>query len=504
MESVQKRIEGLREAFVKEEALSGLPEVVAIFLGGSRVYGEESYVPQERQGSSQTQGVDPRDWDGVIIVNTKHDIFTLVNEHRQGFMDLLRIEEAECSAAEFSPCSHLWPELDAVRFVGFGKSRDRRSVIILSWEYFVQVVVYDAYGTPIDIFCKQSPYAEEELEGAILASVFYPRVQIPRISTSGRLLYPLFRGITESEIRLRYVQEGRNDWNDVETLLYMEMVKAEDTLRAYKKSLAPNSGIGEGPDYKLQRLFHQRLIDDTRLRDFYDPTVPLMSKLTPRDEFLGMGWIINEIQYPSLRELYDETASIVESHSSQMSSCPIVCGLGNAHGGNVMTAFGPSRYGGRGILFIDYDVADLHPVMLDLAKPLYTDVFFESLYREVISPDDELDINCRIADNTIVVEFTPKVDWLSQTILDVKMRYLLRPLSEEVQNKFERSLEENVLLLSSAMFLCATLTRKFAKDEKAFLLNFATGITLAGAENWKDLYARFARLGFRLSADLIP
>ncbi|KAI4863312.1 hypothetical protein F4820DRAFT_471586 [Hypoxylon rubiginosum] len=708
MDSFQQTIERLRETFVRDEVLSRRPEIMAIFLGGSQLYKEE-----DDQGNNQLPRDTPRDWDGAILVNTKHDIFTLVNDHRQDLMDLIGIETEECPRSLFqvpSPSSQFWPEFDAVRFAGFGKSSEKRGVKILSWEYFSQgttslnilsykdkrvykivrpgpsglvpfciiqqantlpnglMILHDqwvfkapqtadgdpvqaAFGvtadllvsgacllgrepfglevkrkllahyslvtgqqasfttfsrccrfsssytdwlnqelkasqpfslveapfyskldessssnsrpvlsfshadrahgsdrqgfftstnciptqayrqfeeglasrhgeeqtpfavnsqaytatvgenseTPTEIFCKESlhpEYTEDEIKGAKLASLFYPRVQLPLLSSTGALLYPLFQGTTESAVRLSYIKGGRSDWSAAELLLYMELVKAEDILRGYRKSLAHPEKPVTGPDYKIQRFYHTRLINDVRLRDFYGPTIQLMGNAIPRDTLLGMQWVINGVRYPSLRELFDAAYEILKPSGRQISSCPVLFGHGDAHGGNLMVSSEPSPNSSPEVLLIDYEVCDYHPVMLDLAKPMYMDIFFESLYLDLISPNDEQDVKGQISGNTIIVEFVPKVDWLTQAIFDIKMRYIIRPLCEEIRN-LNQSLEYHVPLLSSALFLCGAFARSSAKDEKAFLLNFSIGILLAGAKTWDDLYSGFEKLGFK-------
>ncbi|KAI6086140.1 hypothetical protein F4821DRAFT_270169 [Hypoxylon rubiginosum] len=694
MAAMQQTIERLRETFIQHEVLARRPEIIAIFLGGSQLY--------------NPQGDNQRDWDGAIIVNTKHDIFTLVNDHRQDLMDLIGMETEECPTTEFQvpyPSSPLWSKFDAVRFAGLGKSSEKRGVKIMSWEYFSQgrtslnifsykdrrtyinvrpspsgllpfgiinqastlpdrsVILHDQLvfptsetsdkhlgqaifgvtadllvsaaclvgrepyglevkrkilehyalvagqqasfatlarccrfsspykqwlseelgdlqpvGVPIgpelhdfpsstdqpimsfahadraqisvhedfsecakvlpvevcwqfdeglasqhhgdqslfaarseqytstigetEIFCKQplsALWAEDEIEGALLTSNFYPRVQIPRMSISGLLLYPLFQGKAESEIRLSYIKEGRSNWDTAESLLYLELVKAEDTLRGYKKSLAQSKEIDSGSDYKIQRLFHSRLVDDVRLREYYGPGIQLMGNTIPFDEFLGMQWKINGVHYPPLRKLLDATCEVVKPGGPQISSCPVLFGHGDAHGGNIMMSSEPSPHSSPEVLFVDFEVSGFHPVMLDLAKPLYMDVFFESFYMDLIPSGDRPKVEYQIAENTLVVDFTPDVDWLSQAILDIKMRYLIQPLCEEIRDKLNMSLEDNVPLLSSALFLCASLAKNFAKDEEGFLLSFAIGITLAGAKSWSDLYSRFEKLGFKAS-----
>ncbi|KAJ2984480.1 hypothetical protein NUW58_g6037 [Xylaria curta] len=87
-----------------------------------------------------------------------------------------------------------------------------------------------------------------------------------------------------------------------------------------------------------------------------------------------------------------------------------------------------------------------------------------------------LSLQCRVSreTNTIVIELSPRISSLAQVILDIKLRYLVGPLYEEVR-KLGENLEDHVpLLLSNALFLCAAVAKDFLNDEEALLSNFVT------------------------------
>ena len=75
-------------------------------------------------------------------------------------------------------------------------------------------------GNLTRIFCKRSLHPQQELEGAMNAAAFGLRVQLPHLTSSGELLYPFFKGMTESELRLSYHRSGRSNWDIAETVLY--------------------------------------------------------------------------------------------------------------------------------------------------------------------------------------------------------------------------------------------------------------------------------------------
>ncbi|GAP91698.1 putative haloacid dehalogenase domain protein hydrolase [Rosellinia necatrix] len=306
------------------------------------------------------------------------------------------------------------------------------------------------------------------------------------MSTSGTLLYPFLHGTTEADLRLLYIQGGRKD------------LKAEDMLRSYRISMTTDIMANANSCQNLHRFFHSRLVDDTRLCEFYGSTIQLLGEPIPVKKFLEMPWVINGKRYPTLRRSFDTALAILSPTALQASCCPVAFGLGDAHGGNVMIQSKYQQNNSRGIVFIDYEVAGFHPVMLDLAKPVYNDVFFETLYLD-LAPDATIEgVSCCIMGGDLVLDFTPRVDPISQAILDIKLRYLIQPLCNEV-HRAGGSLENHVLILANALFLCATLTRNFAENKAAFIRNFATGIILSKAGNWKEFAACLKTLGFTTS-----
>lgn len=345
------------------------------------------------------------------------------------------------------------------------------------------------------IFCKHSPHAQQEVEGAMNAIAFYPRVQLPHVASSGEMLYPYFDRMTESELRLSFLRSGRSDWHTAEIMLYAELVKAEDMLRAYKKSLTGRSeGRAKTAEQPIHRFFHSRLVQNARFREFYGDSLHIGGKTLSLADFLEIPWNVNGAVYPSLNELFRTAMDVVHPGSWQSMSCPIVFGLGDAHGANIMIASELSPDNSREILYVDYEVAGFHPIMLDLAKPLYIDVFFDTLYMDILPelPETRFEIDGGL----INIRFTPYIDDITQAVFDVKRRYLLQPLFELVLS-LGGDLEKNITLLSNALFLCATLTRNHGTIPEVFLRNMATGIVFSRAVDLKGFYSCFKTLGVK-------
>ncbi|KAI0414122.1 hypothetical protein F5X98DRAFT_390129 [Xylaria grammica] len=349
----------------------------------------------------------------------------------------------------------------------------------------------------VDVFVKESSHAQEELQAAKEASRYFPRIVIPRMAKSGELLYPFFAGITQSDIMLSYIQGGRQDTSMMESILYLELVKAGDTLRNYRSSLSLQS-IAPAPRQNIQRFFHDRLLNDRRMHEYYGQGVTLGGETVSLERLFSLRWIINGKPYPSLREAFDEARVAMAPSSALMLSCPIAFGLGDAHGGNVMLKQGNENGVTNDVLFIDYEVAGLHPVMVDLTKPLYGDGFFETLYQRLMPGKVDLGLKYRLRSdtNTILIDISPQLDSLTQAIMDIKLRYLVKPLCDEVRS-LGGDLEDHVPLLGTALFLCATVARDFSNSDQEFLSNFATGLILREARNWGEFTSRLEELGFR-------
>ncbi|KAF2966630.1 hypothetical protein GQX73_g6914 [Xylaria multiplex] len=354
----------------------------------------------------------------------------------------------------------------------------------------------------VEIFVKETPFAKEEKHGAELAARFLPRMMNPRIAAKGELVYPFFQGTTKSDIRLSYIRSGYKDQDLTQRLLHVEMVQAEDTLRAYRQSLSLTGNsidrAGAQPKYNIQRFFHDRLINDSRMRQYYGKgmNLPGASRSIPFDQLLKLRWRINGQRYTTLQNAFDYARSVVAPESSSIQRCPIAFGIGDLHGGNIMVSDVFNRKGGLSeVLFIDFEVSGFHPIMLDLAKPLYVDTMFESLFRKFLGDGFSNGTRCRLVGGEVVVDLAHRVDTLTQSIFRIKTQCLIKPLRAEVQ-RLGGNLDDHVPILAVALFLCATVSRNFSDDPMDFAEKFALGMIFLRARNWDGIEACFRELGF--------
>lgn len=115
------------ENFVVGKMFNQYPKMIAVLLGGSVVY----------RYANNGASLSAPDWDGALLMATKLDIFDLVNDNRQTLLDMFEISQEEWPELRMPHPSELsWHDFDAVRFVGYTHSGIRKSVKILSMEYF--------------------------------------------------------------------------------------------------------------------------------------------------------------------------------------------------------------------------------------------------------------------------------------------------------------------------------------------------------------------------------
>ena len=347
-------------------------------------------------------------------------------------------------------------------------------------------------GNLTKIFSKRSQHVQQEFEGAMNAATVGFRVQLPHVTSSGESLYPFFEGMTESELRLSYLQSSRSNWYAAETLLYAEMVRAEDMLRVYKECLNSKTGKPATAGQPIHRFFHSRLVKNARFYHFYGNSSNIGRKALSMVEFLEIPWKVNGEVYPSLGELFCTATEVVHPDLSQSTSCPIAFGLGDAYGATIMISSRVSANGAHEILYVDSEAAKFHPIMLDIAKPFYNDMFFETLYMDVLP--DVANTRCELNGGVIDVHFTPKVDDLTQAIFDIKRKNLIQSLFSLVLSH-GGDLEKNVPLLSASLLLCATLTRNYSESPDNFFRNIATGLILSQAVNMEGFFSCLRKLG---------
>ena len=355
----------------------------------------------------------------------------------------------------------------------------------------ITILADSVEDSAVEVFCKRSKHQDQEIRGAKEAALFYPQVQIPSISRSGHLLYPLFEGQTEAEHRLNFIRSGRSNQQQLAVVLTTELTRAEDMLRAYRQSFRTPAEEGSSFGQSIHRFYYERLVNNTRFCEFYSTGVYIHEHLLPMASFLRTQIEVNGVTYPSLGEISRNATSIL--HPAATSSCPTVFGLGDAHGANIIISNEEEPDNRRDLLYIDYEVAGHHSVMLDLAKPFYLDVFFETIYADNV--EDSPGIVYALEDGIIKITLSACTDRLGQEILNIKRRYLIDPLFQYSRG-MGCSLVEHIPQLAYALFSCACLTRDFRGDWDSLFRNIAIGVVLSQAADLDALWDCCRSLGF--------
>ena len=200
--------------------------------------------------------------------------------------------------------------------------------------------------------------------------------------------------------------------------------------------------------------------------------------------FLRMQIEMNGVTYPSFGQISRNATSIL--HPTATSSCPNVFGLGDADGANIIIFDEEGPDNRRELLYIDYEFAVYHSVMLDLAKPFYLDVFFEMLYADNV--EESTGIEYALEDGVIKITLSVCTDRLGQEIMNVKRRFLIDPLFQYSRG-LGCSLVEHVPQLAYALFSCACLTRNFRGEWDSLFRNIAVGVVLSQAADLDGLWA---------------
>ncbi|KAI1811217.1 hypothetical protein GGS20DRAFT_563964, partial [Poronia punctata] len=349
------------------------------------------------------------------------------------------------------------------------------------------------FGNNTVLYVKSSPYlvgrVDEELKGALLAAKYFPRTIIPLLSASKALLYPYLEGPTQSEGRLSFIDNNREDERKLRSLLHMELIKTADTLAAYRRTL-PLSEKDDIPP-SIHVYFHENLKDDKMMRDYYGQGIKIGDHHFSFEKLLYVRWKINGKYYPPLREALDKATAILSPTSPSMTACPTIFGLGSAHGNKIM-ATPPND-----LTYLSYEVAGFHPVMLDMAKPMYHDVFFHTQFRgSLVRAEPDLVYKYNEKKHKITVTYKPCPDKLSRVIMAIKQKYLLQPLSRELQATKGVDLRDHVQLLTAALFACAIVSEDLVGNESGFVANVVTGLMLLVAEDDKGLGEQMRELGF--------
>ena len=145
----------------------------------------------------------------------------------------------------------------------------------------------------------------------------------------------------------------------------------------------------------------------------------------------------------------------------------------------------------RRLLYVDYEVSAHHSPILDLAKPLYNDVFFGALYADCIPDASRVEASIKRGRLSLRLHNADRT--LSRGILEIKRRYLIEPLLLHAPEVGINS-KAGVEVLANCLFASALLTRNFSEHPQAFFVSLCHAVKLSQVKTLPDLWATCSKL----------
>ncbi|MCX6738884.1 MAG: hypothetical protein NT098_02395 [Candidatus Parcubacteria bacterium] len=324
---------------------------------------------------------------------------------------------------------------------------------------------------------------QSEILGLVSVSSYFPNLQEPLFTDPkiNLISYPWYSGDILARKRLMPIDKESFDF-----FMELELRRAEDTLNAYVRS-AQNVLRGSIEEKilrssRIHELYHGRLTGD-RLEKFYgDHKLVIGNEEIQFSELLRLSLVINGKRYKSLAELIKEATDILDPE--KLGKELFVCGLGDAHSGNVMCENNPNEY-----LYIDYEFSGFHSPYLDIAKALYNDFSFDLFYADKKPLPRELNVSVKKDGDSIVIEHNYIPDDLSRYILKSKIEGIINPMHSAL------SLNENEKwwqILGSAMLCCGLLTRNLSLfSDVQFWLNLSNAVETTDIKSYYEKMANF-------------
>jgi hypothetical protein len=262
----------------------------------------------------------------------------------------------------------------------------------------------------------------EYYNSALLAEAGYPVIRPVYASTEyGRqfLIYDVIDAPSVFDVAHAIERGERHDLD----ALAEAQARADDLLlHIYWQTLASQSA-DEAARAPVHQLFHHRL--GARYAQFYAGkafVLPGGASLA-WETLCERTWIINGV--PATRPLGEAIAGAREALRPDQAGWSVV-GHGDAHNGNVF--FAPETPGG--LVYFDPAFGGRHHPMLDLAKPLFHNVFATWMYHphEV---DAVLHLTWRDDGRTITVDHDYRPSACRRMFLESKRHRVLEPILRE-------------------------------------------------------------------------
>jgi hypothetical protein len=305
----------------------------------------------------------------------------------------------------------------------------------------------------------------EYYNSGILAESGYPVIQPVYTSTEWGKQLLIYEWIDEPSLFDIVRGVELSETNDINSLISIQKKADGELLNIYLKTLR-HSSASEDKDAPIHQLFSHRLTAG-RFSNFYpDKEIYLPGHKIKFEQLSKLKWVINGVHFDdTISDLVQQAIAVLEPGKMDI---PTIIGHGDAHNGNIFI-----DQVNQSLIYFDPAFAGRHSPFLDLAKPLFHNVFAIWMYfpQEIVST---LSVKLDIQDGKVIFDhnFTPSA--VRVEFLRSKLQRVLTPLLGE--------LDVRGLLLSNwrkylklALFCCPFLTRNLIDPEI-----FPPEITLLG------------------------
>lgn len=292
---------------------------------------------------------------------------------------------------------------------------------------------------------------DEYYNSRILAEANYPVIQ-PIFSSNewGKqlLVYKFFDLPSLFDV-VREIEMGQR--KDGGEIIKLQNDSDRQLLEIYINTLQslPASDCARAP---IHQLFYHRLTGGRYAKFYRGKSFGLPQQTLSYDDLAKLQWQINGITYRHTLEQLVESARKV-LNPSIANAPPSIVGHGDAHNGNVFCDRSQ-------LIYFDPAFAGRHSPFLDLAKPLFHNIFAIWMYfPQAIAKTLALD--CLIQSDCITVEHDFYPSDVRIQILKSKLENVLKPLLRELKqcNWLDPDWK---IYLKRALFCCPLLTMNLA------------------------------------------
>jgi hypothetical protein len=313
---------------------------------------------------------------------------------------------------------------------------------------------------------EQDNQISEYYNAAMLADAGYPVIQPIYSSTRAGQHLLIYEVINDPSVfELAWQIENGDHQYELAELTSAQNVADDNLLNLYMETLQHQS-VNSAKDSPIHQLFYHRLVAG-RLQRFYgglavleagDVTIKLPDGDYLMREIQHKKWIINGQRYElSLGEIIDEAIQIL----NPLQSGPSIIGHGDAHNGNIFFHTVDDQHS---LLYFDPAFAGRHHPALDLAKPLFHNVFAMWMYYPDVKREQTA-ITFNQDGLNWYVEHNYQLPPIRRMFLQSKVQRTFIPIMLELKRRGNLR-DDWRPYLKSALFCCPFLTLNLADSER--------------------------------------